>query len=163
MTADYTFSEDTVLVASTGELAIGATGVLRATLDGPALPIYDLNGSPLNVITVGPVGVHQAFKADVAYGLLDFGSAKLTKVSDEAIASVITMQADVQSALSQVAVLQTSKAGVDHLHDAADITDFDAAVLAVPGIGSGGGSVGFVDGGTPTSTFSDTIIDGGAP
>lgn len=81
--ADYTFAGNTVLVEGTGEFAVGATGVLRTSSDGPPLPIYDLNDSPISEIIVGPRGVHQAFKADEPDGLLDFGSAMIPVVSQE--------------------------------------------------------------------------------
>lgn len=81
---DFTFAPAPVLVEETGEFAIGATGVLRSTQDGQAVQMYDLNGSPLPSILVGPKGAHQAFKADIPNGVLDFGSVQVTKISDEA-------------------------------------------------------------------------------
>lgn len=78
---DYTFPSGTVLVEGSGEFAVGATGVLR--VDGEQVQVYDLNDSPIPSIFVGPRGVHQAFKADVPDGLLDFGSTLMPVVSVE--------------------------------------------------------------------------------
>lgn len=158
---EFTFSEDTVIIAGTGTPAIGATGVFRPQPGAPEVSVWDLNDSPLSVITVSSLGVHEPFRADISFGFLDFGSVQKSKVADEAIAAVLTLQTDVESALSQVANLQEFKAGVDHDHLAEDITDFAAAVEAL-GAGIGGG-VGLVDGGTPSSTFSDVFLDGGTP
>lgn len=77
---DFTYPSATVLIERTGELAVGAAGVLRSTVDGDELPIYDLDGSPITHIRVRARGVHQPFKADVPDGLLDFGAATLFPV-----------------------------------------------------------------------------------
>jgi hypothetical protein len=89
---EYTFGPAPVLIEATGEFAIGATGVLRATEDGQAVQVYDLNDSPLPSIAVGPKGAHQAFRADVPNGVLDFGSVLLPKVCDEAQVAALTAQ-----------------------------------------------------------------------
>ena len=159
----YTYAPAPVLVESTGEFAIGATGVLRPSAGAEPVPIWDLNDSPLSGILVGPFGAHQAFKADIPDGVGDFGSTLVVAVSVESIRSGLTATAVAESALSQAETLQTSKAAIIHAHVADDISDFDAAVLAVPGVGEGGGGVGIVDGGTPSSTFSDVYLDGGTP
>lgn len=80
---DFTFAPAPVLVETTGEFAIGATGVLRATEGGDPVQVYDLNDSPLPSITVGPKGAHQAFKADISDGVLDFESVLLPSQSLE--------------------------------------------------------------------------------
>lgn len=159
----FTFSEDTVLVAGSdpAEFAIGATGVFRVMAGGEIVPIFDLNGSAILAVAVGPLGVHEPFKADIPHGVLDFGSAQLSKVSDESIAAVVTMGEALEAVQSQIATLHTSKAGIEHEHLAADITDLTAAVQAIPGLGGGIGGAGIIDGGTATSTFSDIYVDGG--
>lgn len=89
--ADYTYPPAPVFVETTGELAIGATGVLR-TVDGvDPIPVYDLNDSPLPSILVGPKGAHQAFKADIAEGVLDFGSVLLPTISLEQYRAALTV------------------------------------------------------------------------
>lgn len=168
MTAEYTYGQAAVLVqaggVSTDVFAVGAHGVLRTAVDGPESPIYDINGSPLPYLTVGETGAYQFFRADIPFGVLDFGSALITAVSNEAIAAPLEVKALAESALSQVETMQTSKAAIIHTHLAGDVTDFEAAVLAVPGVGEGGSDgVGLVDGGTPDSTFSDVYLDGGDP
>lgn len=105
----YTFASAPVLVETTGDLAIGATGVLRETEGGDPVAIYDLNDSPIASVLVGPKGAHQAFRADIPYGVLDFGSAMLVAVSAEAQYAAISVEetanqavSDAQSALAQV-------------------------------------------------------------
>lgn len=90
--AAYTYSPAPVLVEATGELAIGATGQLLAADGSGAVPVYDLNDSLLASILVGPKGVHQAFKADIPNGVLDFGSVLLPTISQEALAAALTVQ-----------------------------------------------------------------------
>lgn len=81
--ADFTFSAAPVLIETTGEFAIGASGVLRPAGGGSPVPVYDLNGSPITGIVVGPKGAHQAFMADIPNGVLDFGSVLLVAESKE--------------------------------------------------------------------------------
>lgn len=92
--ADYTFSAATVLFEGTGDLAVGATGVLRPLDGGAAVQLYDLNDSPLTSITVGPLGSHQAFKADIPHGLLDFGSLRMVAVSIQSLTAAIGLRED---------------------------------------------------------------------
>jgi hypothetical protein len=79
----YTYAPAPVLVESTGEFAINATGVLRATDGGDPVQVFDLNGSPLPSVLVGPKGAHQAFTAELSDGVLDFGSVLLPAISLE--------------------------------------------------------------------------------
>lgn len=109
----FTYTPDTVLIEATGELAVGATGVFRDQAGGVEQPIFDLNGNPIPNVVVGPAGAHQAFKAARAFGVLDFGSAQLVKVSAEAYEAAIDAQqtadqavADVQTALAQVNLIR---------------------------------------------------------
>lgn len=81
---DYTYAPAPVLVETTGDFAINATGVLRASDGGDPVQVFDLNGSPLTSVLVGPKGAHQAFKADLSDGILDFGSVLLPAISLEA-------------------------------------------------------------------------------
>lgn len=90
----YTYGPAPVLVEATGEFAIGATGVLRPLNGGEPVPIYDLNDSPIATILVGPKGGHQAFKADIASGLLDFGSVLLPRSSKQ-VEEAIVAQVDI--------------------------------------------------------------------
>lgn len=94
----YRYSPDTVMVETTGELAIGATGVLRATEGGDPVNLYDLNGSAIPSVLVGPKGAHQAFKADIPNGVLDFGSVILPKLSDQAQVAAIDAMAAAENA-----------------------------------------------------------------
>lgn len=87
---EYTYSPAPVLVETTGEFAIGATGVLRPLDGGDPVPVFDLNDSPLLSVQVGPRGAHQAFKADIPNGVLDFGSTQIVAVSVEAITAALT-------------------------------------------------------------------------
>lgn len=166
--AAYTFSPAVVLIEGTEEPAIGATGVFRATEGGDPVAIYDLNDSPLVTISVGSKGVHQAFKADIATGVLDFGSAQIVAIAVEIFDAVLTVKATAESALSQAETLQVSKAAVLHTHGVADIdatgVSDSTTYLRGDGVWSSpeGGGTGFLDGGSATSTFSDLVIDGGA-
>ena len=80
---EYKFKAAPVLVETTGEFAIGATGVLRPEAGADPVQVYDLNGSPLPSVTVGPKGAHQDFLADIPDGVLDFGSVQLVAISVE--------------------------------------------------------------------------------
>jgi hypothetical protein len=79
----YTYAPAPVLIETSGEFAIGAEGVFRATEGGTPVSIWDLNDSPLTAVLVGSKGAHQAFKADIPNGVLDFGSVMLPAVSLE--------------------------------------------------------------------------------
>lgn len=95
----YTYAPAPVLVETTGEFAIGATGVFRATESGPPVNFYDLNDSPLATISVGPKGAHQAFKADIPYGILDFGSVLLPSMSIQQQEAALTASTKAQEAV----------------------------------------------------------------
>lgn len=95
----YTYAPAAVLVETTGAFAIGATGVLRASASSSPVLIYDLNGSPISSILVGPKGAHQAFMADIAYGVLDFGSVLLPVVSSEQTSAAVSAVATANQAL----------------------------------------------------------------
>lgn len=104
--AAYTFPPAVVLVESTGELAVGANGVLRPSAGGDPVQVYDLNGSPIPSVLVGSKGVHQPFQADIANGVLDFGSVQLTAVSHESLTAAITAQQSADSAAASAAQAQ---------------------------------------------------------
>jgi hypothetical protein len=119
--ADYTFSPAVVVVESTGVLAIGATGVLRPPDGGASVPVYDLNDSLIPNVAVGPLGVHQAFKSDIAYGVLDFGSVLLPTVSNEVIAAATTLQTNVDTAIDVAnAASTTANEALSSAQDAVD-------------------------------------------
>lgn len=164
----YTFPAAPVHVESTGGFAIGSTGVLRAYVGGEAVPMWDMNDSPITSVTVGQAGAYPDFKADIPDGVMDFGSVPITAISKESFTAALDAKGIAESALSQAETLQTSKAAVLHTHGVADI-----AATGTPGVttylrGDGtwsspeGGGTGFLDGGSATSTFSDLVIDGGA-
>lgn len=104
----YTFAPAPVLVESTGAFAIGATGVLRATEGGDPVPIFDLNGSPLTSIQVGPKGAHQGFTADIPNGVLDFGSVLLPSISLEQQESGLTAVAVANAASDTAAAAEAT-------------------------------------------------------
>jgi hypothetical protein len=106
--ADYTFPPAVVLVESTGDPAIGATGVLRPEAGADPVPVYDLNDSLISNILVGPLGVHQGFKADIPNGLLDFGSVLLPSESMEQRAAGLTAQATADAALAAATAATTA-------------------------------------------------------
>ncbi|TYP82085.1 hypothetical protein [Blastococcus xanthinilyticus] len=108
---DFTYGPAPVLVEASGDFAIGATGTFRAS-DGTPAPIYDLNGSPLASITVGPKGAHQAFKADIPDGVLDFGSVELPAVSIEAISAALDAQQAAREASASAAAAAQSLASL---------------------------------------------------
>lgn len=97
--AAYTFPSAVVLIEATGDLAIGATGVLRPSAGGNPVQVYDLNGSPIPNVVVGARGVHQPFQADIPDGVLDFGSVLLTSISQESMTAAITAEQDAAAAL----------------------------------------------------------------
>jgi len=112
MAADYTYDEAVVLIEATADLAIGATGVLRPVDGGDPVQVFDLNGSALPHVLVGPFGVHQPFRADIPQGLLDFGSKVLVKESQqqreaglEAKAIALDAAANASTALTLIGAL----------------------------------------------------------
>lgn len=112
MTADYTFKAASVVDVTTGQLAAsGVTGVLRPVGGGDALTMYDLNGSVIPHVTVG-VGAYPDFRADVAFGELDFGATKILAVSFESMTAAITAD---QTAQQAVADAQAALAKVEQL------------------------------------------------
>ena len=139
----YTFAPAPVLVETTGEFAIGATGVLRPTGGGDPVQVYDMNDSPLASVTVGPKGAHQSFKADIPHGVLDFGSVLLPTESLEqrqgAITSV-TLPESLMTALTAGAGVTIRRTGLG-----------DRIEVAATG---GGGGVG----GAPDPADSDADL-----
>jgi hypothetical protein len=109
--ADYTYAPAPVLIESTGEFAIGVVGALT-DVEGTAVQVYDLNDSPLGGILVGPKGAHQAFKADIPHGILDFGSVLLPTASLEqqeaGFAAVTTANTALTNAISAVSTAGTA-------------------------------------------------------
>jgi len=108
---DYTFGAAAVLLEGGGGLAIGATGVLRPPGGGNPVQLYDLNGSPIIALTVGPFGAHQEFKADIPHGVLDFGSTQMVAVSIEALTAAINVQGDLEALRAQVEAVQSTGSG----------------------------------------------------
>lgn len=152
----YTYSPAAVLVETTGEFAVGAIGALRPASGGDAVPIWDLNDSALPSVVVGPKGAHQAFKADIPSGILDFGSVMLPAVSDEArvagldaqteAAQAVVIAQNAESASSAAVAAAASKyakpgTGIPE-------TDLSAAVQTKLNDGGTGGGTG------PTSELS---------
>lgn len=82
--AEYVYDEGLVLLEGTSLPApLGTAGVFRAVPGGPAVQVYDLNGSEIPSVKVGEFGVHQQFTADIPHGVLDFGSKELVKESKQ--------------------------------------------------------------------------------
>lgn len=81
--AKYTYAPAAVFDEETGGFAVGAKGTLRQTVAGPPVQLYDLNDSPIPEIVVGRLGAHQAFRAEIPDGLLDFGATPIPVVSQE--------------------------------------------------------------------------------
>jgi len=106
MAADYTYDEAVVTIQGTAEPAVGATGVLRPDDFGDPVQVYDLNGSPLPHVSVGEFGVHQQFKADIPQGILDFGSRRLVKESQQQREAGMTALAAVQELTPRVLALE---------------------------------------------------------
>lgn len=118
----YTYAPAAVLEEDTGDFAIGATGVLRETTSGDPVLIYDLNGSPITSILVGPKGAHQSFRADISFGFLDFGSVVMPTVSIEQLTAALTAVATADNALAVANTAATSASNalgtVDALYEA---------------------------------------------
>jgi hypothetical protein len=108
---DYTYAPAPVLIEVTGEFAIGVSGVLRNAATNAVSPVYDLNGSLLPGVTVGPKGAHQAFKADIPNGILDFGSVLLPSSSLEQQAAGLTaLQAATDASAAAASAVSTANA-----------------------------------------------------
>lgn len=115
---DYTYGAAPVLVETTGDFAFGATGTLLAP-DGNAATVYDLNGSPIAGVKVGPKGAHQGFMADIPNGMLDFGSVRIIAVSIESMTAAISAHQAAEAAAASAetaAQAAVGKADADHTH-----------------------------------------------
>lgn len=117
--AAYTYPAAPVLVETTGEFAIGATGVLLPSGGGSAVQVYDLNDSPISSIVVGPKGAHQAFKADISDGVLDFGSVLLPTISIEQSRAGLTAITTANAALTAATAAQAAAVAAQAAAEAA--------------------------------------------
>jgi hypothetical protein len=108
-----------VLEEVTGDFAIGVSGILRDSATNNPVQVYDLNDSPIASILVGLKGAHQAFKADVPNGVLDFGSVLLPSASLE------------QQAAGLIAVETANDAAASAAVAADEAADAAAAALSV--------------------------------
>jgi len=127
--ADYTFPPAVVLVEGSGDLAVGATGVLRPAGGGNPVQVYDLNGSPIPSVLVGSKGVHQAFQANIPDGVLDFGSVQLTAISMESMTAAMSAQ---QAAETAAASAAAAEAVATNLSENA-VSPADLAAVATSG------------------------------
>jgi hypothetical protein len=106
--ADYTFAPAPVLIETTGEFAIGVTGILRDPSTNAQVQLYDLNESPIATLLVGSKGAHQGFKADIPFGNLDFGSVILPSASLEQQAAALTAVLTANEAAADAATAVTT-------------------------------------------------------
>lgn len=127
--AAYTFPSAVVLVEGTGQLAVGATGLLRTNAGSASVQMYDLNGSPLPSVVVSSQGVHQPFTADIGHGVLDFGSVILPAISLEAMTAALEV---LQSSEAAAAAASASAASAEAAAVSSGVAA-DAAVLAGQG------------------------------
>lgn len=81
--ADFTYDPGLVLNADTGAPVPNATGELRATPGGAAVPVFDLLGNPIAALTSNALGVCQRFSANIARGYISFGSVIQSVASDQ--------------------------------------------------------------------------------
>lgn len=139
----YTYTEALVLVEGTNTPATGATGVLRPSMNGESVSVWDLNDSPLAAIPVGPLGVHQAFKADISSGVLDFGSVVLVAISKEAmeagLTAIETANLAAEAAESSRLSAEDAQASANTAAAAAQVSAeaATAAVTVVPNVQTG--------------------------
>lgn len=130
----YTYPPAVVLDEETGQFAIGATGNLLQTADGPPVQLYDLNDSPIPSITVGQRGAHQGFRADIPDGLLDFGSTLIPVVSQESHRAGMQAMLVAEDAVAQAtAAAESAEDAVEQAEAAVEIARQAAdVVVATP-------------------------------
>ena len=118
----YTYSSGLVLDEKTGQPSPGIAGILREVSGGP-VQVYDLNDSPIPNIQVGPRGVHQAFRADIPDGVIDFGSTPIPVVSQE------SHRAGLQAVIIAEQAVEASESARGEASDAAAAARLAASVV----------------------------------
>lgn len=109
--AAYTFGTVAVYDPITDLVVENATGGhLVATVGGTAIPIYDLNDSPITQITSNRSGQSIPFKADVLSGLVQFGSVAVTVWANEVGALVANAASAAASAASALTAANAAAA-----------------------------------------------------
>lgn len=106
----------------------GSGGKLVAVLDGPALPIYDLNDNPISEITSGPSGQTLQFKADVYRGLIQFGSVAVYVTAEEVADMAIAAQGAIDTANAALAQAEATAAALQALVDAGSSTSLPPGI-----------------------------------
>lgn len=136
--AAYTFRSEALYDPITDIVYENATGgKLVDVLDGPALPIFDLNDNPITEITSGPSGQTLQFKANVYRGLIQFGSAAVFVTAEEVADFAVAAQGAIDTANQAVALAN------------------QAVALATEALNNGGGG-----GGLPAGTTLEQIPNG---
>lgn len=115
--AAYTFASQPVYDPAPGanDPVVGdATGgKFVAAKDGPPLPIYDLNGTPLASLSSNSAGMSTAFTADSFMGFIQFGTLAVPVVAQEVAEFAVNAQDAVAVASSAAATASSASAAVD--------------------------------------------------
>ena len=148
---DYTYAQGVVIDPVTSELVQSGTGIFKDTAGGVVQDMFDLVGTQVAGIDVGPLGVHIAFKADIPHGVLSFGSVELPVVSIEAINSGLeaaaaqaaaegaldltrTYAADMERASQAATDAQAAQEAATEAADAAALSASEAATVVQPAV-----------------------------
>jgi len=99
----YTVPGGVALDGATGQLAMGTPGVLRDD-QGNALPLYDLNRTPITGVTTSPVGTFpDVYTTRIEGGQWDFGTVQLRTDTLELRAAGVRAQEIAQGAVRDAA------------------------------------------------------------
>jgi hypothetical protein len=107
MAADFTYGTYAVYDPTTNsEVDNGTGGKFVLVLNGPAQPIYDLNGTPIAEITSNALGQSSQFRADSPNGLIQFGSTAVTVFANE-VGTMAVTAFNATAGLSSIPALQS--------------------------------------------------------
>lgn len=115
---DYTFDPGLVIDDATSTPVPNAVGYLRETMNGPNVPVYDMQGTPISELRSNDRGYVARFSADIPRGYVFFGEVVQSVASDQ-----------VQDSLARALAAESSaEAAVADARDA--LTKAQEAVLA---------------------------------
>jgi len=112
--ADYTYAPFLLIDDVTGDVVRNAAGgQLLDQAGGVVQPVYDLLDAPVASLTTNAKGVGAAFKADVPFGVVSFGSIALPVISVEA------QQSGLEAAAAQAAAEAAQESAAESATSAA--------------------------------------------
>lgn len=128
--ADFTYDPGLVIDDETGAPVPNATGELRETVDGDAVDVYDLLGTPLTELTTNDAGVVQRFSADISVGYMSFGATPQFVASDQQQNALTAALAAQEAAEEARDAAQAALAAIEAL-SLGGLTEAERAILGL--------------------------------